>query len=275
MQSETETLVEDLWIQVQFKKLPSIIIGVIYRHPKALNDSFEYILSSFREMCVRNKPMFIFGDINDDLFQQNAKLHKIIKITKLAQVIDKPTRITETSRTLIDVLITNRVDMILQKDVVPCPIADHELVSSSINICKPKRLPEIKTYRCLDNYSANTLCNNILEQTPVLNEILNTDNLDSQVTIFTKVMNDSINSCAPIITRKISRPPAPWIDESLKNAMKERDEIGKNLKEDRQNLILQAEHKERKRIVKNTLLQAKEKHFQDEFGKCGNNMTKK
>ena len=68
MQIEKETLVEDLWIQVQLKKLPSIIIGAIYRHPKALSNSFEYILSCFKEICVRNKPVFILGDINDDLF---------------------------------------------------------------------------------------------------------------------------------------------------------------------------------------------------------------
>ena len=219
MQIEKVTLVEDLWIQVQVKKLPSIIIGAIYRHPKALSNSFEYILSCFKEICVRNKPVFILGDINDDLFQQNARLHRIIKITKLTQVIDKATRITETSRTLIDVLITNRVDMILQTDVVPWPIADHELISSCINISKPKRVPEMKTYRCLDNYSANNLCYLLLEQTSELNEILNTDNLNSQITIFTKVMNNSINSCAPIITRQINRPPAPWINQSLKTAI--------------------------------------------------------
>ena len=202
-------------------------------------------------------------------------MHKIVKITKLSQVIDKPTRITETSSTLIDVLITNREDMILKTDVVPCPVADHELISSYINISKPKRVPEVKTYRCLENYSANTLCNHILEQTSELNEILNTDNLDFQVSIFTKVMNRCIDSCAPIITRQINRPPAPWIDQNLKMAMKKRDEIGKKLKEDRQNHILKIEHKERKKTVKYNLFQAKEKYFQEEFEKCGNNMTKK
>ena len=93
---ENETLVEDLWLQVQFKKLPSIIIGTIYRHPKALSNSFDYILSLLKEICMKNKPVFVFGDVNDDLLQQQAKLHKIIKIMKLSQVIEKPTRITET-----------------------------------------------------------------------------------------------------------------------------------------------------------------------------------
>ena len=248
---------------------------VLYRHPKALSNSFEYITSILKEICIKNKPLFIFGDINDDLFLQEAKLLKIIKSMKLCQIIEKPTRITDVSKTLIDVLITNRKDMIVQNDVVPCPIADHELISACINIKKPKRKPETKTYRCLENYTPNTLCSLILEHTSSLNEILNTDNIDIQVPIITKVMNDCIEKCAPVVTKQINRPPAPWIDQNIKDAMKERDYIKKRLKSDRYNVTLQTEHKERKNAIKSSLHRAKSKYFQDEFVKCGRNSTKK
>ena len=62
----------------------------------------------------------------------------------------------------------------------------------------------------------------------------------------------------------MNRPPAPWIDQSLKQAMKEREEVNK-LKNDRQNLALQTEHKEKKRA----------KYVKDEFDICGNDATKK
>ena len=101
----------------------------------------------------------------------------------------------------------------------------------------------------------------MLEQTPILNEMLNTDNPDTQVAILTKVMDSSIDRCAPIVTKQINRPPAPWIDESLKNAMKERDEISKLLKMDRRNLVLEAEHKEKKKAVKSHLHKAKIRYF--------------
>ena len=272
---ENGTLVEDIWLQIQFKKLPSIIIGTIYRHPKALSDSFDYILSLFKEICLRNKPVFILGDLNDDLLLQQAKLHKIIKIMKLSQVIEKPTRITETSKTLIDVLITNKNEMIVHTDVVPCPVADHELVCACINLSKPKRIPETKTYRCLKDYSPEILCNLILEHNAALNGMLNTDDIDIQVPILTRVMNDCIDNCAPTVTKLISRPPAPWIDQNIKTDMKVRDEINRCLKADRENLALQIEHKERKKAVKSSLHMAKTKYFQEEFEKCGRNTTKK
>ena len=43
--------VEDVWIQVQCKKLSSIIIDCIYRHYKAHSDSFDYIADLLRVRC--------------------------------------------------------------------------------------------------------------------------------------------------------------------------------------------------------------------------------
>ena len=123
--------IEDLWLTIQCRKLPSIIIACIYRHPKTTADSFEYLLDCFRNICLKNKPVFILGDINDDQLNPNNKLCRIIKSTKLTQLIDKPTRITDHSSTLLDVIITNKPDLIINSSVTPSPIADHELISVS------------------------------------------------------------------------------------------------------------------------------------------------
>ena len=42
--------VEDVWISIQHKKLPSLIVGCVYRHPKALASSFDYLKATFRNM---------------------------------------------------------------------------------------------------------------------------------------------------------------------------------------------------------------------------------
>ena len=156
--------IEDLWLTIQCRKLPSIIIACIYRHPKTTADSFEYLLDCFRNICLKNKPVFILGDINDDQLNPNNKLCRIIKSTKLTQLIDKPTRITDHSSTLLDVIITNKPDLIINSSVTPSPIADHELISVSINIIKPKRKPQVRTFRCLKNYNQNTFCDLLLNE---------------------------------------------------------------------------------------------------------------
>ena len=68
--------VEDLWLTVQRRKLPSIIVGTIYRHPHALSFSFDYISNIIKEVLMKGKPVFLFGDINDDLLKPNPKINQ-------------------------------------------------------------------------------------------------------------------------------------------------------------------------------------------------------
>ena len=105
--------VEDVWLQVQHKKFSSFIVGCVYRHPKALVESFHYISNVFKNMCLNNKPIFILGDFNDNFFTKGNHLSKICKSLNLRQIVEKPTRITQHSSTLLDLIITNSVDMIM------------------------------------------------------------------------------------------------------------------------------------------------------------------
>ena len=201
--------IEDLWVQVQHKKFPSFIVGCVYRHPKALATSFQYLANVFGNICLRNKPVFILGDINDNLFVKDNNLGKIVRNLNLKQVIDKPTRITSHSSTLLDVAITNKVEMIMNSDIIPSPIADHEIISIVINIHKLKHEPEMRTYRSRKNYSQNIFCNLLLGEVQRLNNICNTDDVNSQVGILTEVFNGSLDQCAPVVTTEITRPFAP------------------------------------------------------------------
>ena len=132
-----QTGIEDLWITVQCRKLPAIIIGCIYRHPKASATTFDYIQDVFRLISMKNKTFLSLGDFNDNLLVSNNKISRIIKNNKLTQIIGKPTRITPTSSTLLDLVITNMPDTICSWDVVPQEIADHDLVSVAIDVSKP------------------------------------------------------------------------------------------------------------------------------------------
>ena len=49
--------VEDVWLVVQYRKFPSFIVGVVYRHPHAQNASFDYLAEIFPTMALKNKPL--------------------------------------------------------------------------------------------------------------------------------------------------------------------------------------------------------------------------
>ena len=267
--------VEDLWVTVQCRKLPSVIIGSIYRHPHAQAASFDYISDVIKEILLKSKPTFIFGDLNDDLLMPNAKLSHIIRDTKMHQVVDRPTRITENSSTLLDILITNNPDMLTKLDVVPCQIADHEIIMVDINLKKPKHKPQIKTFRSLANYSPDALCERILHETQTLNHILNTDDVNVQTKILTEVLTTATNDIAPVKTSLIRRPPAPWINSDLKKSLSERDKIHRLLKLDRNNHRLQEAYKTKKKQVKASIHLARSTYFKDQLKVCGTDSKKK
>ncbi len=90
--------------------------------------------------------------------------------------IDKPTRVTSLSATLLDIVISNKCKTILHSYVVPCPIADHDLITSTVNVHKPKHKPSMtKTARQLANYYPNYLCNLMSNECNNLIQIFNTD----------------------------------------------------------------------------------------------------
>ena len=180
---EKVPFVEDIWLVIQSHKFPSFIVGCIYRHPHASQNSFNYLLEVFSHICLRQKPFLILGDMNDNLLFPDNKVGNIIHDLSLTQLLDKPTRITANSSTLIDLIITNKKDFVISCDVLPCSVADHELITATINVRKEKRAPCTKTYRSLEKYSQDIFCNLLLDQSFLLDDIFNTDNVNDQVQI--------------------------------------------------------------------------------------------
>ena len=257
--------VEDLWLSIQHRMLPSILLGSVYRHPKASVKSFDYLLDIFSEMVLKSKPMFILGDLNSDQLCQTSKLKQILKQIKLQQLINKPTRVTQSTATLLEVIITNKSEMVIESDVYPCEIGDHELISMNIDVSKPKRKPTYRAVRCLGTYSSDTFCNHLLDNIPSLNDMLKTDDVNIQVSIFTDIFNECLNTCASVEATLMSRPSAPWINNEIKEEITKRDAIRKNLKKDRMNLILQNQFKCAKKKVKLMINKAKVGYFHEQI----------
>ena len=136
--------IEDVWVKVQLRKLPTIIIGAMYRHPHALINAYDYIRDILQLVSLENKKLFLLGDLNDDQLICQSKLLKIVNTMNLVQVINEPTRITPTSKTLLDVVITNAHEIISGSEVTASHLSEHELISVEIDLRKPKRKPEVK-----------------------------------------------------------------------------------------------------------------------------------
>ncbi len=188
-------------------------------------------------------------------------------------MINKPTRITPTSSTLLDLAITNKPDAIHTCDVVLQEIVDHDLISITIDVSKPKIQPVIRNFRHLAQYS-NETCLRLLQNIQDFNRILNIDDVNTQVDIFTNNFIDCLNDCAPFVTKEIKRPIAPWMNDHMQEAMNQRDNTRKNLKYDRLNLTLLEQYKRVKTRVTSLFAEVKAKHYHNELEESRSNMSK-
>ena len=140
---DLENHLESLWIKICLKNSKSVLIVCCYRPP----EEWKYLINSFSEVFDQqltivvktNKEIIILGNCNIDYNKtDNRDFKSLLSIFELKQVITKPTRTTETSCTLIDLIITNRPGNITNKDVFANLIADHDMIVCSRkinNIC--------------------------------------------------------------------------------------------------------------------------------------------
>ena len=121
---------------------------------------------------------------------------------------------------MLDLVITNKPDVISSWDVAPQEVGDHDLLSITVDITKPKRLPVLRTFRNLRNYTTDALCFKLLQNTQYFNAIMDTDNVNTQVDIFTENFIRCLDDCAPFVTKSIiTRPFAPWMNDNIREGM--------------------------------------------------------
>ena len=137
-----------MYVNILLKNLQPIKIGIFYRPPNE-NKFLENISNDFNKLNLEKNEVIILGDFNINLFQNNKYIlnktnpvlpgvkttHPLLKQYKhflstfgLKQLIEKPTRITCETSTLIDHILTNSVKKISQYGIVNTGISDHQMI---------------------------------------------------------------------------------------------------------------------------------------------------
>ncbi len=82
-------------------------------------------------MDNENKEVYMLGDSN----LSNVKmLQEIMQLYQLTQIIDGPTRVTKSTKSILDVCITSSPDKIIQSCVVHLGISDHSLIYATCKL---------------------------------------------------------------------------------------------------------------------------------------------
>ena len=142
---------------------------VIYRSPSQSSDEFDLFLSRLElviEHMRHEKPdcIILTGDFNSKTKQwwpdgeemnEGVLLNQLIESFSMTQLIDQPTHILTNSSSLIDLIITDQVDMFVDSGLLPSPHdkSHHEIIYGKLNLTAP--LPPPYKRRVWDYNEAN------------------------------------------------------------------------------------------------------------------------
>ncbi|XP_065677391.1 uncharacterized protein LOC136092773 [Hydra vulgaris] len=138
-----ETDCESLCIELYNKTTKKIIVNAIYRKPSGNLKKFKTHLNTFlTKVNKERKHIYVVGDINLNLLKQasNKIKHFIDKLLQhnVIPTINKPTRITKKSSTLLDNIITNNFyNNYISTGIIKTDLSDHFptfLITNNITI---------------------------------------------------------------------------------------------------------------------------------------------
>ncbi|KAK9696613.1 hypothetical protein QE152_g31479 [Popillia japonica] len=114
----TSSAIEQLWISVGLGN-KKIGIGAVYNPPHANTREFLDILEDSVVDCqLIVDEIFCLGDFNIDLLKNEQPstilINEFFNITGITQLINSPTRLTETSRSLLDLILVTDDGMIVE-----------------------------------------------------------------------------------------------------------------------------------------------------------------
>ena len=106
-----------LWLKIQVRNLKLIIICTVYRPPDtALTCLEDDLTATLIYALFLDKPVYIIGDLNCNLLNveltETKFLTGVCKSFNLSRFIASPTRVTDSSSSLIDVILTSQAKQV-------------------------------------------------------------------------------------------------------------------------------------------------------------------
>ena len=114
---------------VQYKKSKSIVVCVAYRPEDSPVSCFEdHLKPNYIQALAMDKQIIVLGDLNCDYLKEHCHNYMALKNFALEmnfeQLIKSPTRITDTTQSLIDVILVSS-PLLVHSGVINISVSDH------------------------------------------------------------------------------------------------------------------------------------------------------
>ena len=164
---ENLTGIETLAVRVKLAKSWITVVG-LYRPPSLIKSIWRPELQNILETATMNsESVFCLGNFNCDMLDLNRPpkdgrdLLDIMDIFDFENLTHEATRVTKTSESLLDLIITNSKSRVLQAGVVNPQISDHALVYAILRASAPTSRSQKIHFRNLKNFNIDNFCSDL------------------------------------------------------------------------------------------------------------------
>ena len=210
-----------------------ILIGVVYRPPNTPVQQFnEYLKAILDEIKVSQLPCYLLGDININLMNYANHNHTsdyldIMYSNGFIPVINRPTRVTDHSATLIDHIFVNCYEnnVSMYQGILVTDITDHYPIFHIAHFEKLSSLKDdyyLTRKMNLKNYETFKL---LISQYDWSN-VTNHDTCQNAFTLFYDNLKSLFDKAFPVVrVKKRYNNKIPWLTESLKVSIKTKNKL--------------------------------------------------
>ena len=165
-------------------------------------------------------------DLNCDLENpildyHTGKLLSFSSLYELTQVISEPTRITKSTSTLTDFILTNTLEHILSSGVISSGISDHNLAYAVRNFKLPKFEPILREVRDFKQFSETQFRNYLLKLPWDI--IFWYEDPNQCWSVWKSSSYEILKIRTPIRHERVRSNPIPWITPVIKQLIRVRD----------------------------------------------------
>ena len=241
------------------------IVFAWYRPPDESVDIFRQLEETLQFLDNENKELILLGDTNCDLLANysreepestnglpahSKRLVETYDLFGFQQLINKATRVTLTSKTLIDHIATTNKSNIVVSDVKEISLSDHYLVYCVRKFRgASKKQHKIISTRQMKNFCEESFLND-LKSVDWKKIVTSTDDINQTVEQWSSMFSIILEKHAPMRNRRVSEKFSPWLTKEFKLMCKSRDRLKKLAVSSKSDLLMQAYRQLRNRVNK-------------------------
>ena len=125
--------IESVWLEIRQRANKPLLVCNLYRPPSSSSSYLESIRVMLESALNEGKEVAVLGDLNLNLLREASasSVENMATDLNLFQLMSEPTRETETSSSLIDLLLASDPGNFNRTGIAPVALSDHHMIYGS------------------------------------------------------------------------------------------------------------------------------------------------